>query len=56
VTKPVVLYYSSYGHIEAMAETAGVRAVGGTEVVPKRVPELVPVDVVIAAGKMRKGV
>jgi len=41
--KVLVLYYSSYGHIETMAEAVaeGVRA-GGLEVDIKRVPELVP--------------
>jgi NAD(P)H dehydrogenase (quinone) len=39
----LVLYYSSYGHIETMAYAAaeGARA-GGAEVTVKRVPELVP--------------
>ena len=46
MTKVLVLYYSSYGHIEKMAESvaAGARE-GGAEVVIKRVPELVPEDV-----------
>jgi NAD(P)H dehydrogenase (quinone) len=46
MTKVLVLYYSSYGHVEAMAlaEAEGVRA-GGGEAVVKRVPELVPLDV-----------
>jgi NAD(P)H dehydrogenase (quinone) len=44
MTKVLVLYYSSYGHIEAMAHAVaeGARAVAGTEVAVKRVPELVP--------------
>jgi NAD(P)H dehydrogenase (quinone) len=43
MTKVLVLYYSSYGHIETMANAvaAGVRATGA-EVDVKRVPELVP--------------
>ena len=47
MTKVLVLYYSSYGHIEAMAQAvaAGARSVTGTEVVVKRVPELVPEEV-----------
>ena len=47
MTKVLVLYYSSYGHIETMAEAvaAGAREVEGTAVVVKRVPELVPEDV-----------
>lgn len=46
MTKILVLYYSSYGHIEKMAEAVaeGVRK-GGADVVIKRVPELVPADV-----------
>jgi NAD(P)H dehydrogenase (quinone) len=43
MTKVLVLYYSSYGHIEKMAQAVaeGVRA-AGAEAVIKRVPELVP--------------
>jgi NAD(P)H dehydrogenase (quinone) len=43
----LVLYYSSYGHIETMAEAVaeGARSVPGIEVAVKRVPELVPEDV-----------
>jgi NAD(P)H dehydrogenase (quinone) len=43
MTKVLVLYYSSYGHIETMAEAVaeGVRA-ADAETVVKRVPELVP--------------
>lgn len=46
MTKVLVLYYSSYGHIEKMADSvaAGARE-GGAEVTIKRVPELVPADV-----------
>lgn len=46
MTKVLVLYYSSYGHIEKMAENvaAGVRE-AGAEVVIKRVPELVPEEI-----------
>lgn len=43
MAKILVLYYSSYGHIEAMAETIAEGARGaGAEAVVKRVPELVP--------------
>lgn len=47
MAKVLVLYYSSYGHISKMAQAAaeGARAVPGTEVVVKRVPELVPEEV-----------
>jgi NAD(P)H dehydrogenase (quinone) len=46
MTKVLVLYYSSYGHIETMAGAVaeGVRK-AGAEADVKRVPELVPVDV-----------
>ena len=47
MTKVLVLYYSSYGHIEQMAYAVaeGAREVEGVEAVVKRVPELVPEDV-----------
>ena len=46
MTKILVLYYSTYGHIETMAYAAaeGARK-GGADVVVKRVPELVPEEV-----------
>ena len=52
MTKVLVLYYSSYGHIEAMADAIaeGAASVDGTEVAIKRVPELVPDDVAAASG------
>jgi len=42
MTKVLVLYYSSYGHVETMAKAVaeGARGVAGTEVTVKRVPEL----------------
>jgi len=51
MTKILILYYSSYGHVEAMARAAaeGVRA-AGAEAVVKRVPELVPEDAARKAG------
>jgi NAD(P)H dehydrogenase (quinone) len=50
MTKVLVLYYSSYGHIEAMAhaEAEGARAAGATVDV-KRVPENVPLDIAKAS-------
>lgn len=47
MTKILVLYYSSWGHVEKMAEAVaeGARKVPGTEVTIKRVPELVPEEV-----------
>lgn len=52
MAKILVLYYSSYGHIETMAEEVakGASSVKGAEVVIKRVPELVPDDVAKQAG------
>jgi NAD(P)H dehydrogenase (quinone) len=46
MTKTLILYYSSYGHIETMAEAIadGVRRAGG-EAVIKRVPETAPEEV-----------
>ena len=48
----LVLYYSSYGHVEQMAQAVadGARSVAGAEVTVKRVPELVPEDVARKAG------
>ncbi|MCY1322642.1 NAD(P)H dehydrogenase (quinone) [compost metagenome] len=50
----LVLYYSSYGHIETMAGAVaeGARAAGATAVL-KRVPEIVPEAVAIKAGYKR---
>jgi NAD(P)H dehydrogenase (quinone) len=49
-SKVLVLYYSSYGHMEAMAEAVaeGARSTGAAVDV-KRVPETVPVDVATSA-------
>jgi NAD(P)H dehydrogenase (quinone) len=46
MAKVLVLYYSSYGHIERMAQAVaeGVRQ-AGVEAVIKRVPELVPEEI-----------
>lgn len=51
MTRVLVLYYSSYGHIEKMAEAVaeGARA-AGAEAIVKRVPELVPEDVAKKSG------
>lgn len=50
MTKVLILYYSSYGHIEQMAAAAaeGVRE-AGAEAVIRRVPELVPEEVAKAS-------
>ncbi|OYD53099.1 NAD(P)H:quinone oxidoreductase, type IV [Thauera propionica] len=51
MTKVLVLYYSSYGHIEAMASAVaeGVREAGAHATI-KRVPELVPEEVARSSG------
>lgn len=51
MTKVLVLYYSSYGHVEAMAAAVaqGARD-AGAQVDVKRVPELVPDDVARQSG------
>ncbi|MCB1526743.1 MAG: NAD(P)H:quinone oxidoreductase [Hyphomicrobiaceae bacterium] len=51
MSKVLVLYYSSYGHIETMAQAVaeGVRE-AGSEAVIKRVPELVPEEVAKKSG------
>jgi len=48
----LVLYHSSYGHVEtlAYAMVTGARAVEGTEVAVRRVPELIPDETMQAAG------
>jgi NAD(P)H dehydrogenase (quinone) len=50
--KVLVVYYSSYGHIEAMsyAQAEGASRVTGAQVVVKRVAELCPLDVAKASG------
>jgi NAD(P)H dehydrogenase (quinone) len=50
MTKVLVLYYSAYGHIEAMANAVaeGAREAGATVDI-KRVPELVPAEVAKAS-------
>ena len=55
MSKVLVLYYSSYGHIETMARAVaeGARAAGAAVSV-KRVPELVPDHVADKAGYKRK--
>jgi NAD(P)H dehydrogenase (quinone) len=51
MTRVLVLYYSSYGHIERMAQAIaeGVRQ-AGAEAVIKRVPELVPEEIARKSG------
>jgi NAD(P)H dehydrogenase (quinone) len=50
--KILVVYYSSYGHVELMAgaQAEGAARVSGAQVSVKRVPELMPLEVAKAAG------
>ena len=52
MNKVLVVYYSSYGHVELMAraQAEGAARVSGVEVSVKRVPELMPLEVAKAAG------
>ena len=52
MTKVLVLYYSSYGHVETMAAAVaeGARGVDGVEVTVKRVPELMDAETAKKAG------
>ena len=52
MAKVLVLYYSSYGHVERMAQAIaeGAASLAGTAVTIKRVPELVPEDIARKAG------
>ena len=52
MTRILVLYYSSYGHVETLAGAVaeGARSVSGAEVTVKRVPETVPLEVARKAG------
>ena len=52
MAKLLILYYSSYGHIEQMAyaQAEGATSVSGVSAVVKRVPELVPPDLAKASG------
>ncbi|UEP52585.1 NAD(P)H:quinone oxidoreductase [Burkholderia ambifaria] len=52
MAKVLVLYYSSYGHVETMAQhiVEGAKSVPGVEVTLKRVPETIPADQAKAIG------
>ena len=52
MAKVLVLYYSSYGHIERMAQAIaeGAASIAGTTVTLKRVPELVPEELARKSG------
>jgi NAD(P)H dehydrogenase (quinone) len=47
MSKILILYYSTYGHVETLANAVaeGARSIAGAEVTIKRVPELMPPDV-----------
>jgi len=50
--KVLIVYYSTYGHVHAMAEAIaeGVREIEGAEAVLRRVPETLPDDVLEKMG------
>lgn len=52
MTKLLVLYYSSYGHVEAMARAVaeGAASVDGVSVDVKRTPEIVPDEIARQSG------
>ncbi|RZJ95789.1 MAG: NAD(P)H:quinone oxidoreductase, partial [Brevundimonas sp.] len=52
MTTVLVLYHSTYGHVEALAEAvaAGAREVEGVTADVKRVPELVPEELARSSG------
>lgn len=52
MTKLLVLYYSTYGHVETLAAAIaeGARSAEGVDVTIKRVPETMPPDVARKAG------
>ena len=52
MTSVLILYYSSWGHIEAMAraQAEGVSRISDSTATVKRVPELVPDDIAKASG------
>ena len=54
MSKILIVYYSSYGHVESMAraQAEGCARVSGVEASVKRVPELMPLEVAKAAGCM----
>ncbi|MCK0751498.1 NAD(P)H:quinone oxidoreductase [Chromohalobacter japonicus] len=52
MSKVLVLYYSSYGHVETLANAVaeGARGIAGTQVDLYRVAELVPDEVAVKSG------
>lgn len=57
MTRVLVLYYSSYGHVRALAEAEaeGARSVPGAQVDLRRVPETVPEEIRRKAGFIEDG-
>lgn len=55
MSKLLVLYYSTYGHVETLADAVaeGAREVPNVAVSVRRVPELMPADVAERAGAKR---
>lgn len=54
MVKILIVYYSSYGHVEQMAyaQAEGAQRVPGVQIVVKRVRELVPADIAKASGML----
>jgi NAD(P)H dehydrogenase (quinone) len=54
MSKILVLYYSMYGHTKILAESVadGAKGVANTQVVIKKVPELIPEEVLIKYGSL----
>ena len=54
MSKVLVLYYSTYGHVETMANAVaeGAKSIAGTEVTIKRVPETMSQDAAVASGAL----
>ena len=52
IMKLLILYYSMFGHVHAMAEAVaeGAREVPGTDVILRRVPETLTADVLAKVG------
>jgi NAD(P)H dehydrogenase (quinone) len=52
--KILIVYYSTYGHVNRMAEAVaeGAKEVGGAEVVMRRVPETLPEEVLQKMGAL----
>ena len=57
MTRVLVVYYSSYGHVRALAqaEAEGARSIPGTHVDLRRVPETVPEAIRQKARSFRRG-